>query len=383
MNKPSSAKPKWAIAAFCVITSGIILGLICWKHWWQRSPSSDSTDEGDTPAAQASAPQASPGSFRILSETTNGNRRVVRVERGGKQTEVRIPVTMAVSPEDLEALAFQEPEPPKQDNREAILTKELHFYGVCVDGESNALAGVNIDASVLVVSPQRHQGYKTFTTQSGADGRFSFAIPWGQQLVIRTSRTNYVAPPEKWFLYGPVGPGERHVPDVARPVVFQYAQKKEEPPLHWFEKGFRIANDGKPVRVDLVQGQLVTEGGDLIVTLHAMEPYTNLRPFPWKVGVEVVNGGLIEAKVNPMLFSSMPEAPANGYQPGFMLEYGPTTPTYLRQHDGMYYVKARNGSICAKVRFTSNPRWDERGIGFGIGAYVNTNGTRYLHNVGR
>lgn len=360
-----------------------MVGLICWKHGGRDSDSSASSESGEGSSSKVDAPQASPGSFRILSETTNGNRRVVRVERDGKQTEVRIPVTMAVSPEDLEALAFQEPAPPKQDNREAILTKELLFYGVCVDGESNALAGVGVEASVLVVSPQRHQGYKTYTTQSGADGRFSFAIPWGQQLVVRTSKTNYVSPPEQWFLYGPVGPGERHLPDETRPVVFQYSQKKEEPPLHWFQKGFRIANDGTPVRVDLILGQLVTEGGDLIVTLHAMEPYTNLRPFPWKVGVEVVNGGLIEAKVNPMLFSSMPEAPANGYKPGFLIEYGPATPTYLRQHDAMYYVKSRNGSIYAKILFTSNPSWDERGIGFGISAYVNTNGTRYLHSVGR
>jgi hypothetical protein len=123
----------------------------------------------------------------------------------------------------------------------------------------------------------------------------------------------------------------------------------------------------------------VPAGGDLVITLQAFEPYTNLRQFPWSLSVEVVDGGLVEVNRRPQLLQYLPEAPTDGYIPGFAVEHGPNLPNYWRQHESMFYLRSRNGQIYAKIRFRANASWDERGIPFSIVAVVNTNASRYLH----
>ena len=72
------------------------------------------------------------------------------------------------------------------------------------------------------------------------------------------------------------------------------------------------------------------------------------------------------------------EAPDGDYTPAIGVEYGPDSMPYVRQFDGLFYIKSRNGRVYAKLRFDMNTFWDERGIPFGISAIVNTNASRNL-----
>ena len=95
------------------------------------------------------------------------------------------------------------------------------------------------------------------------------------------------------------------------------------------------------------------------------------------------SGGLVEVPIRPRLLHNLPEAPPNGYKPGFSVEHGPGLPNYWRQHESIFYLKSREGRIYAKVNFDMNTSWGERGVPIIISAVVNTNGTRYLHTEPR
>ncbi len=365
------------------------LGVLTWKPLSSLKETVTGTSEKTRTSKYSESPDPShlgdtglPNSsnhLRIISDITNSTGRVVTVEKDGRRAQVALQPGLIVSPEVLEALAFSEPHRPGRSDPNKILTHDLVFYGLAVDGESNVLSGVKVEANVLVVNPALSTMHKTFETISANDGRFSFNIPWGQQIVIQTGKTNYISPQVQSFQYGPVGSDSLHQPDANDPVVFVLYKKKEAEQLFSFTRVYRAAVTGEPLRIDLTTGDVTASGGDLVVSLFCSEPYTNLKKFLWKASFAVVNGGLIENNVTPMRLEYLPEAPATGYQPGFQIEYGPDTPTYRLQHDGMYYVQSRNGRVYAKMKVFISAIWDERGVPFSISAVVNTNASRYLH----
>jgi hypothetical protein len=212
---------------------------------------------------------------------------------------------------------------------------------------------------------------------SDGGGRFEFDIADGQALMLAASKgTDYIPPPWQWFQYSPMG-GNRpiHQPSLAEPVPFVLTKKEEQESLLEIRRGWTARNTGEPVRIDLVTGQVVPTGGDIVVSIRCPEPYKAGDKIPWKLVIGATGGGLVPAQAERLDY--MLQAPAGGYQE-FVVEHAKDADDWKPRFDGMFYLKARNGGLYAKLRFDMHTRWDERGVPFGFHALVNTNGSRNL-----
>jgi len=371
---------------------GVIAVLLCLALWRLREQAglSEPSDldrgrVGETGGASSAKGIHGAGEdpkFRVVADETTSTGRVVTVSKNGVEKRVTLPTGVLVSPEDLEALAFDTPQPTGPLPKPQIsVNSHLYFYGLVVDERTNALAGALINASSQVYENGTMQWHK-LQLYSEADGRFTIDVPSGQALVLNVSKKpDYIDPPERRFKYGLVQEWEKHTPNVAVPVLFVLHRKKPSEPLFAFQQNYRTPNTGEPSRVDLTTGKLVKEGGDLIISVNCPEPYSEIRHFPWRLSVEAVGGGLVEIPSSPLNYVSlrdMHEAPETGYETGFRVEYKADSQPFRVQHEGMFYVASRNGQVHAKIYFRMNTSWDERGVPFRIEAMVNTNGSRNL-----
>ena len=138
-------------------------------------------------------------------------------------------------------------------------------------------------------------------------------------MVSVSKEPGYISPPVQIFQYGPVGNLLLHRPTVVDPIVFTLHRKKSEEPLFVFSNGFLAPNTGQSVKVDFTTGKPVRDGGDIIVSIYCPEPYTNLKRFPWKLSVQVVGGGLIQADARRL--SEMHEAPLGAYVSDLLVDH--------------------------------------------------------------
>ncbi len=318
---------------------------------------------------------------KIITDTTTSSNRIVVAEKDGVQRTAIIPPTLANALTDgqiLYSLFHTNASPNKSGPG---LNQHLTFYGITVDDQTNALAGATISGSILVVDGQNQPQQVPVQTTSDGDGRFQFDMDYGQLIMITVNKgTNYISPPTQWFQYGPVGNRPIYHPDQNNPAVFVLTKKQSPGSIVEVSHWFYAPNSGDPVHVDLSTGQVVKDGGDLIVSIYCPEPYTELKRFPWKLNVQVIGGGLIQVGVDQPL-QYMLEAPADGYQSGFAMEYGPSIEPWSVEYDGVYYLTSRNGQFFGKLRFSMTTRWNERGVPFNIHSFVNTSGSRNLQNT--
>jgi hypothetical protein len=326
---------------------------------------------------------ASAAGFQILSESSTETDRVYVVSRNGQVRTSTVPAFVQFTPEQLEEFSFGTPEadgPPAPQGRVG-LHRHLVFYGIALDGETNAVADAFVD-TIIQVSDERGQRAVTNRITSGADGRFTVEQPWGQLLMITVSKpTNYVAAPPQWFQYGPVGGRPIHVPLPRDPVPFFLHKVQTPESLLEISRWWGIPNSGEPVRIDLITGQKVVSGGDLIVSIHCPEPFKAGDQIPWRLSVEVVGGGLVPATENRL--EQLHRAPAGGYLPVLTVEHSRNDPDWDSQFEGLYFLSSRQGQIFAKLRTRMHVQWDERGVPFGIQGFLNTNGSRNLQTYVR
>ncbi len=257
------------------------------------------------------------------------------------------------------------------------LTEELVFYGLVIDEKSNTVSGASVEANGLISSPTQTQHREIVQTTSDVDGRFDLHIPWGQQVMVTvTGSTNYINPPPQRFQYGPVGSDPIHQPNFSEPVIFKLTKKQIEDSFFKFSRWWGAPNNGEPVQIDLSTGQSVNQNGDLVISIFCPEPYSEEKRFPWKLSIQVSHGGLVAAAEDQLEFMLL--APENGYEQTLSWEYGPGIEPWRAQHQGTYYLTARNGQFFAKLAFRMNTKWDIRGVPFYTQVTVNTNGSRNL-----
>jgi hypothetical protein len=324
---------------------------------------------------------------KIISDTTTSSNRIVVAEKDGIQKTVIIPPTLANALTDDQILysLFATNTAPKKPG--PGLNQHLTFYGMTIDDQTNALAGAIITGSILVVDGQNPPQEVLVETVSDGDGRFQFDMDYGQLISLTVSKgTNYISPPPRWFRYGSAGYGPQESetisnPNINDPVVFVLTKKLPPEQLTEFRKNFAAPNTGDPVRVDLTTGQIVSAGGDLIISITCPEPYSETKSSPWSLSVKVVDGGMIQVGDQNTRMEYLQQAPADGYTDGVAVSYDQNSIPYRRQYEGWFYVKSRNGAVYAKMYFDMNTRWDERGVPFEIWAVVNPNGSRNLQTI--
>ena len=327
--------------------------------------------------------------FRIISTIQTETGSVVRASEHGVEREFVLPTGMMIPSELVEQGLFPSDSPSvsradmSRANPRAGWNRHLSFYGSVVDEKDTAIPGAVVSASMSIIEEDGSLGKKKLRVQSDSSGLFAVEQPWGQSLMIEVGkRPDYIDAKEVHFQYGLIGNlPTRHVPDLQVPVRFVLHRRKEPGLLIAFDRWFRAPKSGLPVRVDLSKGELVVKGGDLVVSIHCPEPYTNLRSFPWELAVFVEGGGLARIPSSPqeaLRSEYLHEAPEDGYEPSFTKKYSRNSEDFVRQFDSWFYVKSRGGWNYAKLYFSVSTFWDERGVPFGIRAVVNTNGSRNL-----
>lgn len=251
------------------------------------------------------------------------------------------------------------------------------FYGMAVDQDTNALAGATVHATVTTRTlTQEREEKLTFTT--GENGAFTIEGIAGESLTVGlTKKPDYHYAPVQLFYYSQFYGAQVHHPDPNNPVVFTLTKIKQAESLITFERGLRAPATGEPVRLDFTTGEKVRVGGDLIVSIECPELYvSDLKPVPWRMRLEMVEGGFIPAGDTRLEF--MFEAPVRGYRPAIDVSYGHEGEGFSPQFGGHFYTVSRNGQHYAKVKFDLTIRGDERGIPFGLQVYVNTNASPVL-----
>jgi hypothetical protein len=386
--------PRFLISTTLLVL--IILSVVAWvAHQGQRTttaqlpqpvPSTENSHVGRKPIFNENKPEIS--NTRIVSEVTTSSNRIVVVEKDGVLTTAYVPLTLPLTDDQILASIDDAsgnhvlPQPTK-DTRNTHLT----FYGMTVDDQTNALAGVHISGSVLVVGGNGSHGMIPVNAISENDGRFQFGVDFGQMITISVDGgTNYISPSQRWFRYGSMGYGPMDSeiidqPDFANPTLFVLTKRLPPESLIAYLKVFTAPNTGEPVNVDLITGKIVATGGDLSVSTKCLEPYTEIKKYSWSAEVKVFDGGLIRVGNQNTRMEYLHEAPTEGYTNQLNVAYDEKAPNYRRQYEGWFYVRSRGGSVYSKMYFDVSARWDERGVPFGIWAVVNTNASTHLQTA--
>jgi hypothetical protein len=95
------------------------------------------------------------------------------------------------------------------------------------------------------------------------------------------------------------GPGQTEHGDINHPIQFDVWKREGPQALKKLRGEVRIPYDGKPLRMDLEKGKLVSEGGDVIITIEMplsdkekRENANALGNFPYTCQVNFLNGGV-------------------------------------------------------------------------------------------
>jgi hypothetical protein len=319
---------------------------------------------------------------KIISDTTTSSNRIVVAEKDGVRKTAHIPLSLAGALTDeqiLQTLFSNQANAPTHKGNGQPLNKHLTFYGLTVDDQTNIVSGAMVVGNVMVWDEQNPSRQVPVETTSDGDGRFQFDVDNGQLIMISVSKgTNYISPAPQWFQYGPVGDRPIYYPDPNNPTIFVLTKKKLEP-LVETERGFTAPNTGEPVRIDLTTGEVVTTGGDLIVSITCPEPFKAGVHIPWKLVLQTTGGGFISVGLQRMEY--MLEAPESGYSDMVIIDHPADDPNWDSQYDDTFYIKSRNGQIYGKMIFDMNTRWDERGVPFRFHSFVNKSGSRNLQNA--
>ena len=221
----------------------------------------------------------------------------------------------------------------------------MEFYGKVVDENSNAIAGANVTFS-WDEAPQR-ENHKTLAVQSDAGGLFSLHDARGGILDVRVEKQGYYTPsPGTWGFRYALEP--RYFADQANPTVFQLRKKRKGEPL--IEKKWpaavgtpspQLRGDGAPVEMDLLNGQMVTEGkGQLKLEFQRSGNANGHTNYDWRCYLTVAGGGLVET---PEEFAF--EAPESGYQSTIMIDMPATNDQWQGEIRRKYFIRLPDGKF--------------------------------------
>lgn len=193
----------------------------------------------------------------------------------------------------------------------------IEFYGQVIDQDSNALAGVQIEAQVVQLTMPDPAvveiGSKSIPVErvTGADGRFEINGVQGASFDLDSiKKVGYEAEPTKRG-HGPTGGS------LDQPVMFKMWSTNIHQQLVTGDKSFPIQPDGRLYFIDLTAGTISeTGGGDLKLWVKRPQQIAFGQKYDWSCELDVVNGGLLAEPAG----ASMNSAPPDGYAPSFQFQ---------------------------------------------------------------
>ncbi len=221
----------------------------------------------------------------------------------------------------------------------------VEFYGLVIDQNSNALAGVDVKVTVQQLTAPNPAAMELganevpFERITGPDGRFEINGLKGDSLDLASiQKDGYeVEPTKRGF-----GPSSG---SLEQPVVFKMWSTNVHEQLITGGKSFHIEPDGRPYVIDLAKGTIAESGdGDLKVWVKRPEQITYGKRYDWSCEMDVLNGGLLAAAD-----SSMYLAPADGYTPSFQFEQKVGSGWGDSTGEKRFYVRLNNGQVYGRI----------------------------------
>jgi len=193
----------------------------------------------------------------------------------------------------------------------------VQFYGLVIDQDSNALAGVDVKLTVQQLTAPNSAAMELganqvpFDRTTGPDGRFEISGLNGESLDLESlQKSGYEVEPLKRG-FGPASGS------FDQPVVFKMWSTNIHEHLIGGEKSFNIVPDGRLYFIDLTDDTISESfGGDLKVWIKYTNQAVPGQTYDWSAAIEVINGGLLEESLG----SAMYEAPTEGYVPSFEIQ---------------------------------------------------------------
>jgi hypothetical protein len=251
----------------------------------------------------------------------------------------------------------------------------IDFYGKLEDQFGDSVADAKIKGSIRVISGTR-QSTDWLTTTSDANGLFQFHGK-GQDIGMMPSKQGYtLATTGTLFKYSRME-NRPFASDANNPIVIKMWKLQGAEPLVSINQQYKLSYTPTPIRFDLLAGKIVSEGGDVKITVDRPAGIVSgSNPQDWSLKIEAVNGGVMDSGGQEAVTYAAPES---GYQPDatFMMSIRSNT-WYQAVHQGFFFT-SRNGQIYGKlgVSFHINREPGELMI-VNFGGVANTNGSRNL-----
>jgi hypothetical protein len=189
----------------------------------------------------------------------------------------------------------------------------LDFYGAVIDENSNFLSGVKIKVTV------RHWGFtkNDISTEipiermTDETGRFKLDGATGDVFDIDyIQKAGYELEPNTKPGFGVVSGS------FDSPVIFKMWSTNIHEPLITGEKRFHVAIDGQAYFINLTEGAISQDQGDLKIWIKFPAETNAEQRNNWLAEIDAVNGGLLEEH-DP--YSSMYLAPEGNYTQAFQI----------------------------------------------------------------
>ena len=255
----------------------------------------------------------------------------------------------------------------------------VEFYGLVIDQNSNALAGVDVKVSVQQLTAPNPASMELgatvvpFERMTGPDGRFEINGPNGESLDLESiQKDGYEVEPTKRGFGSSSGSFEQ-------PVIFKMWSTNVHEQLITGEKKFSIVPDGRPYVIDLAKGTIAESGaGDLRVWVKRPDPITYGKKYNWACEVDAINGGGLLPETDTS--ASMYQAPADGYTTSFSYKedagvngWGDTTGAQR------FYVRLNNGLEYGRITIELEAYYNDQTPGLVRLSYaINPSGSRIL-----
>lgn len=259
----------------------------------------------------------------------------------------------------------------------------IDFWGLVVDQDDKPLQGVEIAMHVRQwkLGFGLDANFPKFTRQTDAHGQFSLLDTSGDGLTIDEVR----APGYRWspeaqngarsFAY--YGSPLIFTPDARNPVVIRLWKAKGAAAIVYHDRirDARLPVDGTHIRVDLMTGKKVEQGGHLELQLvrDPKDVWGNKRNgFSWRTEISVPGGGL---QWREDVFGY--EAPADGYVPTLVMGQEANDPAWKSRIQGQFYFRTAEGYY-GRIEFQQNTDSQPPPCGFYMTCYLNPSGSRNL-----
>lgn len=263
------------------------------------------------------------------------------------------------------------PVDPKVAKMEARVAAEnstpIDVYGKVIDQSGQPVIDAKVKGGTLLIEGYDRSGGEAFSTVTDTQGRFSFTGLHGARFGLGIEKPGYVYDPKRYL-----GWWDGYRPDPDNPVIFRMWKLQGAEPMKAYSISTSIPCDGTPTGYNLLTGQKMPAGGDLVVKL--MRNPINIdrsKPFDWSVTLEISGGGLID--INDLYPN---EAPADGYQSSVTVEMSPETKNWQAALTHSFYFKSGENygrmTINIQADFQPPPTY------FGADVHINPSGSRNL-----